>query len=100
MPNLVPLEVAKTHLKITDPADDAEVTTKLGHASDAIRRFIDERADPTWDETSAPPVVQAATLYLLGALWVKRGDDDDTATARTWDAIDQILRQTRDPAVA
>jgi hypothetical protein len=97
---LVPLAVAKTHLHITDPARDAEVTTKLEHASGAIYKRIDTRADPAWDETSAPDVVQAATLKLLTALWEKRGDDDDGAAERTWKDIDELLMQVRDPALA
>lgn len=97
---LVPFDVAKEHLKNSDPADDAAIAGKVLQASDAILRYIDTRADPAWDELTAPPVVQAATLKLLGALWVKRGDDDDTATEKTWNDIRQLLMQVRDPALA
>jgi len=94
--NLVTLAIAKEHLHVTDPARDAEVQTKLAHASDAIFKFIDARADPTWDETTAPPVVQAATLELLELLWRPEPD----RAALVWSHIDQLLRQTRDPAMA
>jgi hypothetical protein len=97
---LVPLSVAQDHLVNHDPADAAAIQTKLEQASDAMIRYIDVRADPTWDETTAPPVVQAATLKLLAALWAKRGDDDDTATDKTWADIRQLLMQVRDPALA
>jgi len=97
---LVALDVAKLHLHVTDPARDAEVQTKLEHASDAIFKYVDTRADPTWDATTAPPVVQAATLELLALLWRDRGDVDDDSDAKTWRHIETLLKQTRDPALA
>ena len=97
---LVPFAVAQDHLHITDPARDVEIQTKLAHASDAIYRYCDVVADPPWDETTAPDVVQAATLKLLGALWEKRGDDDDAAAERTWADIRQLLMQIKTPAFA
>jgi len=102
MPNLilVPIADAKAHLHVTDPARDAEVQTKLEHASDAIKKFIDVQFDDTWDETTAPGVVQAATLELLALLWRDRGDADTDSATLTWNHIRQLLKQTRDPALA
>jgi hypothetical protein len=96
---LVPLAVAKTHLHITDPARDVEVQSKLAQASDAIQKYIDVQFDPSWDETTAPPRVQAATLELLALLWRDRGDTDDDADVKTWRHIETLLKQTRDPVV-
>jgi hypothetical protein len=97
---LVPLADAKLHLHITDPVRDPEVQAKLEQASDAIKKYIDVRFDDSWTETTAPPVVQAATLELLGLLWRDRGDVDDDSDAKTWRHIDILLKQTRDPAMA
>jgi hypothetical protein len=93
---LVTLAIAKEHLHVTDPARDAEVQTKLEHASDVIFKRIDTRADPTWTETTAPPVVQAVTLELLELLWRPEPDRAD----KVWAHIDQLLAMTRDPAMA
>ena len=101
--NLVPFAVAKDNLNNFDPADDELIQAKLTQASDAIYRYCDDaatRADPPWDEDTAPPVVQAATLQLLTALWVKRGDEDDSAIERAWTAIRQLLVQIKESAIA
>lgn len=97
---LVPLVVAKTHLHVADPARDAEVQTTLEQASDAIFKYIDTRADPTWDEMTAPPVVQRATLILTAAHWTDRGDSGTDVLEKAWNEIDRLLKQTRDPAMA
>ena len=97
---LVSLDDAKLHLHVADPARDAEVMQKLEQASDAIYKYIDVRADPTWDETTAPKVVQAATLELLALFWRDRGDVDDDSDDKTWRHIRTLLQQTRDPAMA
>ena len=97
---LVSLDVAKTHLHVTDPTRDAEVQSKLEQASDAILKYIDVRADPSWDETTTPPVVQAAVLELVALFWRDRGDTDDDSDAKTWRHIETLLKQTRDPAMA
>ena len=99
---LVPLEVAKTHLGITDPARDAEVALKLAHASFLVVRRLDTRAEPTWDETTAPDDVQAATLSVLAHLWEHRGDDmapDDHAEA-VWNAVKLYLSHRIKPVLA
>jgi len=95
---LATLAEAKAHLQITDDARDAEVTQFLALASAQVFDYIGTRADPAWDETSAPDVVRAATLRALVHNWEHRGDDsDDTAL---WTAIGALLMRTRDPALA
>jgi hypothetical protein len=95
---LATLEDAKVHLHITDPTRDAEVTTMLEQASAIVYDYIGTRADPAWDETTAPDIVQAATLKTLGHLWEHRGDDSDDAPL--WAALSLLLMRTRDPALA
>jgi hypothetical protein len=92
---------AKLHLHVTDPARDAEVTLLLEHASALIYDYIGTRADPAWDETTAPDVVQAATLKMLGYLWAHRGDDVVVVPdEHIWEGISLLLMRTRDPALA
>jgi hypothetical protein len=99
---LVSLSDAKTWLHVTDPARDAEVTRVVELASAIIYEYIGTRADPAWDETTAPDPVQAATLKLVAALWEHRGDDEAPAEhdAKLWEAIALLLMRTRDPALA
>ena len=98
---LVTLEDATLHLHVTDPARDAEVTLYLEQASAAIFQYIGAQADPLWDETTAPPVVQAATLKLLAHFWKHRGDDAaDDHDEKIWEGISRLLMRTRDPALA
>ena len=100
---LVPFTVAKDNLNNTDPADDALIQIKLEQASDAIFRYCDDVATaavPPWDELNAPLVVQAATLHLLTALWINRGDADGDAIEKAWIAIRQLLVQIKESALA
>ena len=88
-------------MHVTDPARDAEVTLLLEHASALIYEYIGARADPSWDETTAPDVVQAATLKMLGHLWEHRGDDAAADhDEKIWEGISLLLMRTRDPALA
>ena len=93
---------AKLALGITDPAHDAAVTLYLEHASALIYQYIGAQADPNWDETTAPDVVQAATLKMLAHLYEHRGDDvaPDGHDHKIWEAIALLLMRTRDPAIA
>ena len=95
------LDNAKLHLGITDSAHDAAVTLMLEHASALIFEYVGARADPEWTEETAPDVVQAATLKMLGHLYEHRGDDaSDEHDAKIWEAISLLLMRTRDPALA
>jgi hypothetical protein len=95
---LATLAEAKAHLQITDDARDAEVTQFLEEASALIYDYIGARADPAWDETTAPMVVRAATLKALVHGWEHRGDDSDDGPL--WAALQNLLMRTRDPALA
>lgn len=103
-PKLVAFETAKTHLRITDDDHDVEIQTKIDHASAIMLDYLKSRGDPTWDATSCPLPVQAATLYMIGLLYEHRGDDLEAGAGDfdqgTWDAIERLLKRSRDPALA
>ena len=103
---LVPTDAAITHLRLATPLSSeaqADLDLKLGHASAAMVDYLKDRADPTWDETTTPLIVQAAILLYLTNLWEHRGDDgasSNDADAACWAAIERLLRRSRDPALA
>jgi len=98
---LATLAAAKLQIHVSDPARDSEITLLLSQASAIVYDYIGSRADPAWDETSAPDIVQAATLYTLGHLWEHRGDDAAAQTdERFWAGLSLRLMRTRDPAIA
>ena len=101
-PPLLTLALAKEHLRIYDTDHDAEVTTKMTHASFIIRDYLKSRNDPAWTYDTVPDVVQAAVMQLLGLLYEHRGDDfaPDNYDANTWAAIERLLMRRRDPALA
>jgi len=97
---LLSLDAAKRHLLIpsTETRSDANVTEVVAEASDVIARYLKAKADPTWDETTTPPRIQAAVKLMLGYLWTARDDQDEAD--RTWKAITSLLERDRDPACA
>jgi len=97
---LATLADAKLQIHVSDPARDPEVTLLLTQASAIVYDYIGDRADPLWDETTAPDVVQAATLYTLGHLWEHRGDDTAADDETFWAGLSLRLRRTRDEAFA
>jgi hypothetical protein len=102
-PLLVTLATAKDHLRITDTLHDTDVSQKLKSASATIRDYVKDQNDPTWDDVTAPPWIQAAVLLLLAHLYEHRGDEFGAAgdnDVRVWDAIANLLRRSRDPALA
>lgn len=102
-PLLVTLATAKAHLRIEDTLHDADVTQKLTSASGTIRDYLKGQNDPTWDDGTAPPWIQAAVLLLLAHQYEHRGDEFGTAgdnDDRVWAAIANLARRSRDPALA
>lgn len=98
---LVSLETAKLHLHVTDPARDAEVNLYIDLASARVFDYLGTRADESWDETTAPDLVQAATLHQLGFMYEHRGDDADQAAAtKAHDAMCALLFNLRDIGLA
>lgn len=95
---------AAAHLRIelaapgTPPA--ADLTLKIQQASDVIADYLKTKADPVWDATTAPPLVQAAVLFYLAHLYEHRGDDLATVDEAVWLGIERALMRSRDPALA
>lgn len=102
-PDLITLDRAKTHLNITDVAHDDDVQQKLTAASATIRDYLKDRNDPTWTPETVPPWIQSSVLLLLGHLYEHRGDAFGSAQDnddRVWNAIANLCRRSRDPALA
>jgi Phage gp6-like head-tail connector protein len=93
---------AKLALGVMDADHDAEVQLYLEHASALIYQYMGAQAVDTWDETTAPDVVQAATLKMLCNLYEHRGDDvaPDDHDLKIWEGISLLLMRARDPALA
>lgn len=102
-PDLVTLVDAKQHLRIVDGAHDPDVQQKVTAASATIRDYLKGQNDPAWTPLTVPPWIAAAVLLLLTHLYEHRGDafgpaqDNDD---RVWEAIANLLRRSRDPALA
>jgi hypothetical protein len=98
---LVTLAEAKAHLRITDPAHDADITEKLDAAQEQILAKLGAAADPTWDATTAPRQVRHAILILLDAFYERRGGDEAADQLRkALETIDLLLALYRDPTLA
>ena len=102
-PVLVTKDAAKTHLRITDNDHDVDVIEKMGAASDTIRDYLKSQNDPTWDPDTVPGHIRASVLLLLAHLYEHRGDEfgsGNTNDAAVWEAIANLCRRARDPALA
>jgi hypothetical protein len=104
-PVLVSVDQARRRLRVTatDPDTLTDLALMTQVASDSIRLYLADANDPEWDESSAPPVVQAAVLHRLGCVWSHRGDDITTAEPyeeKNWEEIARLLMQVRDPTLA
>lgn len=99
---LVDETTAINHLRLATPLAPeraADLTIKIQASSDRIRQYLKANADPDWDDTSAPPVVQMCVLLLLGAIWQNLGDDEtQKKIAEAWNVIGLLLAQSRPPA--
>ena len=92
---LCTLDEAKTHLRVVDPASDADVMLKLLQASAIVVDYLKKPEDHGWDEFTAPQPVKAATLLVLSELYDQReGKDGIPLAARV------LLERFRDPALA
>lgn len=99
---LVTFAQAKAHLRITTPdghPDDPDIQLKLDQAEAIIRNYLKASDDPAWTAETAPPLVGAAILLMLGRLYEQRGDIEDN-DAKLWQAIDRMLARLHTPAIA
>lgn len=90
----------KAHLRITDPAQDAEVTLALQHAGATILDYIGAQVNPL--PTVKSDLVDRGTLLALAHYWEHRGDDNapDDHAAALWTELDLLFKRTRLPALA
>jgi len=101
-PEAVPLvtdDEARLHLRIestgASPPDavDALVTMLVLSASDVVADYI-KHLDHDWDATTAPPLIKAAVLLVLGALYDRPNENPLSP------GVTAILARYRDPALA
>jgi len=92
---LVSLAIARDHVRLTDPADDAELTRTIGDASALILDYLGADGDPAWDDTTAPPLVQRGTLLTVAHLWEHRGDDAAADDGKLYNALSLLFMRLR-----
>lgn len=93
MAALVTLAEAKAHLRILSTDQDGLIGTQANAATDIVIDYI-KRPDHGWTDGTAPPLVKAAILLVLGGLFAER--EGATIT----DGVKSILHRYRDPALA
>jgi hypothetical protein len=103
---LVSLTKAKTHLRVSGSAQDADIQDKIYQASSIILDYLklDEPPIAWYDHTTTgleppdemPRLVEAATLLVLSELHSKR----ETASDPLSKSVKDLLRRLRDPALA
>jgi hypothetical protein len=91
---LVTLAQAKTHLSVTDDAQNADIDLKLEQASAIILTYMKGQAVAGWSTgaTAVPGNVQAAVLVVVEDLFEHRPIN--------WDFVHGLLVTLRDPALA
>lgn len=104
-PALVTLFQVKEHLRVTIDDEDADLQGKLEMASAIILDFLKLSGLPdAWNGesddspgTGVPPLVQSATLLVVGELYKNR---EASAADLLSPGIKDLLRRYRDPALA
>lgn len=77
MLDLVTIDEAKTHLRISINEDDDDLQIKINAASKMVLSHIGEDDSTYADYASVPADVKAATLVLVGRLDMDREGDVD-----------------------
>lgn len=109
--SLITIDQAKAHLRIDtasgSPVDaaDADLLLKMAAAESIVLDYLKVPATSPeyWNDTTVPPLVQAAVLLQLGELYRFRGDDVEHGPQTAGDLspiVTNILRRYRDPALA
>lgn len=102
---LINLIEAKRQIRVDHDDDDADITSKIEEASDAIINYLKLSGIPTaWSGatgdspgTEVPGRVKAATKLAVGILWEHRGEGVVDVLSP---AVRSLLHRDRDPAVA
>jgi len=121
MTMIVTLEQAKAHLRVSHDSDDEDITLKIHAASGAIISYLKSAADVFLDTTgevlgmsdsppvsSAPYVVQQATLLLVGDFFKDREPSTEEVALTQFGhgygylprAVVALLYPLRDPALS
>lgn len=97
----ITLDEAKDHLRVTDTNSDTDIARKVDQACSTIYIYMKAQADAGWLDGSVVPSgpVLSATYLLLTHLYENRGDDMKSDAA-VWQAIQNMLVTSRDPALA
>ncbi len=97
---LVTLARAKSQLNIVSNENDEHIYAKVATASAIVLEYLKSRAVAGWSDgtVAVPGQVEEATLLLLTHLYENRGDDMK-ADRDAWDAIERLLKRSRDPAL-
>lgn len=89
MPELITLDEAKGHVRLTHDDEDADLNDKLEAAQAIILRAM-RRRDTAWNAeieawtaATVPRPVRQAIIVQFGELTAKRGDEDPTPVAPT-----------------
>jgi len=98
LPPLWTLAEAKTHLRVTDSAHDADIQQKLDAAQEDIVAYCTNAVEPTWTATTTPKAIKHAILLLLTHLYEDR-DEDLSRDDDVWMAIARLLAMYRDPTL-
>lgn len=114
MADLVTLDQARKHLRLTGSYEDDDLQMKLTQAQAIVLDHVNQRRSDgdlwaaeiaSWTEETVPRQVQAAILIQLGELYRYRGDDASDDNARRASgflvpAVVSLLNRLRDPAVS
>lgn len=102
---LLTLSQVKTHLRIEDNDHDIDLSDKIVQTTSIIYDFLKVTTTPVaWINvdvspavTEIPALVQAAALLTVGELYMNRESSDADVLS---DAVKNLLRRSRDPALA
>jgi hypothetical protein len=104
--SLVSLDQAKDHLRVDHDDDDEDIFDKVEQASAIILDYLKLDTPPiSWGNlsgdsppgTGVPKVVQSSVLLALGELHNKREASEVNVLS---EAVKNLLRRSRDPALA
>lgn len=112
MADVITLDEAKSHLRISNAQEDGDIYSKLVAAQQVIVDYLTRRAGDgddwnaemaAWTSETIPASVRAAILVQLGELYRKRGDDQEVETDKPVGlspTVSALLMRYRDPGVA
>lgn len=92
MAALITLAEAKTQLRITSDAHDADIELKRVQASEIVVDYLKGNADESWTDANVPGVVKAAILIQLTVLF----DREDVGIPQ---GVKDILARKHKPTV-